>query len=104
MSVQSGILFIITMLHYISGTITYLYNRQVSNQMEKREPGTELFFRGATPQVSSPQQRFTIEFGMESKWFHRANSTRKNVGSNCTDQNLQDCINLKANDYRSLYH
>ncbi len=27
-------------------------------------PGTELFFQGATPQVSSPLQRFTTEFGM----------------------------------------
>jgi hypothetical protein len=32
--------------------------------MEKREPGTELLSQGATPQVSSPLQRFTIEFGM----------------------------------------
>ena len=44
------------------------------------EPGTELFSRGATPKVSSPQQRFTTEFGMESEWSHRANSTRKAVG------------------------
>ncbi len=27
-------------------------------------PGTELFSRGATPKVSSPQVRFTTEFGM----------------------------------------
>ena len=45
-----------------------------------KEPGTELFSQGATPQVSSPQQRFTIEFGMGSKWFHCASNTRKTVG------------------------
>lgn len=44
-------------------------------------PGTVLFSRGATPKVSSPQQRFTSEFGMESVWFHRAKGTRKLVGS-----------------------
>ena len=40
-------------------------------------PGTELFSQAATHQVSSPLQRFTSEFGMESVWFHRAKSTRK---------------------------
>ena len=45
----------------------------------KNRPGTELLFRGATPKVSSPQQRFTSEFGMESEWFHSAISTRKIV-------------------------
>ena len=60
------------------------------------EPGTELFSQRATPQVSWPQQRFTIEFGMESKWFHCANSTRNSVGvSRVEDYNLQDCINLE---------
>ena len=43
-------------------------------------PGTELFCRGATPKVSSPLQRFTAEFGMESEWVHRASGTRKAFG------------------------
>ena len=43
----------------------------------KNEPGTELFSQEATLQVSSPLQRFTVEFGMESKWDHCADSTRK---------------------------
>jgi hypothetical protein len=43
----------------------------------KDKPGTELFSRGATPRLSSPQQRFTTEFGKESEWFHRAIGTRK---------------------------
>ncbi len=45
--------------------------------LKKNEPGTELFSREATLQVSSPLQRFTVEFGMESKWDHCADSTRK---------------------------
>ncbi len=45
------------------------------------KPGTELLSRGATPKVSSPLQRFTSEFGMESAWFHCANRTRKTVGA-----------------------
>ncbi len=45
--------------------------------MLRIKPGTELFSRGATPKVSSPQQRFTSKFGMGSEWFHRAKSTRK---------------------------
>ena len=48
-----------------------------SDLFVKDFPGTELFSRGATPRVSSPLQRFTTEFGMESEWFHRASSTRK---------------------------
>ena len=28
-------------------------------------PGIELFSQGATPQISSPLMRFTIEFGMD---------------------------------------
>ena len=43
-------------------------------------PGAELFSQAATHQVSSPLQRFTSEFEMESVWFHRAKSTRKAVG------------------------
>ena len=41
------------------------------------KPGIELFSRGATPKLSSPQQRFTSEFGKGSVWFHRAIDTRK---------------------------
>ena len=47
----------------------------------KINPGTVLFSRGATPKVSSPLRRFTTEFGMESEWGHRAQSTRKAVGT-----------------------
>jgi hypothetical protein len=43
----------------------------------KNKPGTELLSQGATPQVSSPQKRFTSEFGMGSVWVHFALSTRK---------------------------
>ena len=43
------------------------------------EPGTELFCRGATPRVSSPQKRFTTEFGMGSEWDRNAKSTRKEL-------------------------
>ncbi len=43
----------------------------------KNRPGIELFSRGATPKLSSPQQRFTSEFGKGSVWFHRAIDTRK---------------------------
>ncbi len=43
-------------------------------------PGTELFSQAATHQVSSPLQRFTSEFGMESVWCHWAIRTRKTVG------------------------
>ena len=46
----------------------------------KIEPGTELFFQKATLQVSSPLQHFTVEFGMESKWFYCAKSTRNICG------------------------
>jgi hypothetical protein len=42
-------------------------------------PGIELFSRGATPKLSSPQQRFTSEFGKGSVWFHRAIDTKKNL-------------------------
>jgi hypothetical protein len=58
----------------------------------KIEPGTELFFREATLRVSSPLLSFTVEFGMESKWFHCAKSTRKIGEVLLTDP--QDCINL----------
>ena len=67
----------------------------------KIKPGTELFWQEATLQLSSPLQRFTTEFGMESVWVHRANSTRKaswlmvHGWLLCTmnlAQNLQDCI------------
>ena len=64
----------------------------------KNEPGTELFFREATLQVSSPRSRFTLEFGMESKWFHDATSTRKNCWGQplpLTCSSPQDCINLE---------
>ncbi len=44
------------------------------------KPGIELFLRRATPKLSSPQQRFTSEFGKVSVWFHRAIDTRKNSG------------------------
>ncbi|QEI43964.1 hypothetical protein BMF77_04592 [Dolichospermum sp. UHCC 0315A] len=43
------------------------------------KPGIELFLRRATPQLSSPQQRFTSEFGKGSVWFHRAIDTRKQL-------------------------
>ncbi|NMG11950.1 hypothetical protein, partial [Brasilonema sp. UFV-L1] len=33
----------------------------------------------ATHQLSSPLQRFTPEFGIESEWFHRAIGTRKTL-------------------------
>ena len=72
------------------------------NEVEKKEPGTELFSQGATPQVSSPPQRFTIEFGMESKWDHCATSTRKTGGRGMNLRRYdcfnrpQDCINLKV--------
>ena len=46
----------------------------------KYYPGTELLLQAATRQLSSPQQRFTTEFGMGSEWFHRAIGTRKNSG------------------------
>ena len=46
----------------------------------KNNPGTELLSQAATRQLSSPQQRFTTEFGMGSEWFHRAIGTRKNSG------------------------
>ena len=59
----------------------------------KNQPGTELFFQEATLQVSSPLQRFTVEFGMESKWFHCATSTRKFFEVGIDHQFPQDCIN-----------
>ena len=57
----------------------------------KNEPGTELFSQEATLQVSSPLQRFTVEFGMESKWGHCAHSTRNNWRA-VSRLHLQDCI------------
>jgi hypothetical protein len=43
----------------------------------KNQPGIELFLQGATPQLSSPQLRFTPEFEMGSEWVHNAIDTRK---------------------------
>ena len=37
----------------------------------------ELLSRRATPKVSSPQKRFTAEFGMESEWYRIAKHTKK---------------------------
>ena len=58
----------------------------------KIEPGTELFSPEATLKVSSPLQRFTVEFGMESKWYHCATSTRKDCRMIV---HPQDCIHLE---------
>ena len=41
------------------------------------DPGIELLLQGATPQLSSPLDCFTPEFGMESEWFQSALDTRK---------------------------
>lgn len=41
------------------------------------DPGIELLLQGATPQLSSPLDCFTPEFGMESEWFQTALDTRK---------------------------
>ena len=43
----------------------------------KNNLGMELLFQRATPKVSSPQTRFTAEFGMGSEWFHDAKHTKK---------------------------
>ncbi len=72
---------------YYSKSLFYLVNR-IGFLLNIR-PGTELFSRRATPKVSSPQQRFTTEFGMESEWFHCATSTRKAIG---LIHNPEDCI------------
>ena len=44
---------------------------------EKTNLGIELLSRRATPEVSSPRLRFTIEFGMGSKWGRSARDTKK---------------------------
>ena len=64
------------------------------------EPGTELFSQEAALQVSSPLRRFTLEFGMESKWCHRAQSTRNNCW---VEFNPQDCINPQITLPLSLF-
>jgi hypothetical protein len=43
----------------------------------KIQLGDELFLRGATPQLSWPQQRLTTEFGKGSEWFHYAIDTKQ---------------------------
>ena len=43
----------------------------------KSNLGIELLSHEATPRVSSPQLRLTVEFGMESKWNQSAKDTKK---------------------------
>jgi hypothetical protein len=66
----------------------------------KNSPGTELFSQAVTHQVSSPQQRFTSEFGMGSVWFHRAKSTRKNRRVSRTLKTAQQLV-FKSNKYET---
>ena len=78
---------------------------------ERENPGIELLSQPATQSVSSPLSRFTIEFGMESKWFHNANNTRKyylnlfiqtiSRKSTFLTKHPQDCIEKESN-YQSL--
>ena len=62
-------------------TLSTKSNRSPHNTWNERlcnnKPGIELFWHGATPILSSPQQRFTSEFGKGSVWFHRTIDTRK---------------------------